>query len=217
MPCLQAAAAERREYQQRLTAERTAARRAAARGGGLSSQPAVDHYRLLGLERGTTPEEVSEQHCWLPGQLHLLLHCWRRYCSSLLPVFLPLHHLNHPSASVASRAALPFSVLPCHILPAGAARIQKDGAAAASRQGGLCLPRGNPLLRLRFRGFRDGGCAGADAGARHLALQAAGWVVERGCVAACCVAVAARCYKPSNLLHCNPLHVAFPSQPVPFC
>ena len=61
---LQVSSSDRRGYQQRLQSERTAAKRAASRSGGLGGQQApLDHYKLLGLERTTTAEEVGSGGC----------------------------------------------------------------------------------------------------------------------------------------------------------
>jgi hypothetical protein len=60
----QVAAADKRDYQQRLASERAAAQRAAARGG-LARPPPVDHYKLLGLERSAAADDVR---AWKGGR-----------------------------------------------------------------------------------------------------------------------------------------------------
>jgi hypothetical protein len=77
----QVSSADKRDYQARLTAEKAAARRAASRGASLLSAydtAPLDHYRLLGVERAASSDDVSGgwfsgvggcQAC-LPWRLH---------------------------------------------------------------------------------------------------------------------------------------------------
>ncbi len=50
------ASADRRDYETRLREARAAAQRKSPGGGG---QPQPDHYKLLGIERDCTVEDVS--------------------------------------------------------------------------------------------------------------------------------------------------------------
>ena len=55
---LQLSSADRKEYQSRQASEQASAKRAGSRRGLGSSQAALDHYKLLGLERTVTGDEV---------------------------------------------------------------------------------------------------------------------------------------------------------------
>ncbi|KAI7843595.1 hypothetical protein COHA_002837 [Chlorella ohadii] len=63
-------AADRKEYQSRMASEQAAAKRASSRRGLGGSQAALDHYKLLGLERSVTSDEVRRAYKKLALQLH---------------------------------------------------------------------------------------------------------------------------------------------------
>lgn len=62
--------ADRKEYQSRQASEQASAKRAGSRRGLGSSQAALDHYKLLGLERTVTGDEVRRTYKKLALQLH---------------------------------------------------------------------------------------------------------------------------------------------------